>query len=359
MPLRLLLAAALAGCGSDEAPDPQPSQRSQPAPALYRESRREAERFSGAGAVAPGSPGRLEFAATTVDFGEVFQGGEATREVPFRNSAAVPIRILEVRSTCGCAAAVPDADVIPPGGAGRIRVTFRPEDRRGVVHSLVMIRTDHAPYPTVTLTVKGVARPVYVLEPAIVDLGEVPRGAEIVREFRIRDATGKPFEVTALTTSRPDVTAEATAAGPAAEHRIRVTARMGGWSGPFLGTVTVRTDREGGPLPTVMIQGTVRGDVEVAPASLFLGGVRKGGRFAPGTVTVTGRLPFTIEGVETGDPAVRATVRPGELDGTYSVQNPTARDPPPRRFERTVRIRTSVPGPPLVVTVSGVVTEAK
>ncbi len=342
-PLLAVAALLAAGCGPDGgggSPPPEPVRKStaaHPAPA-------------GSG---------LVFESLQVDFGGVFQGAEATRDVPFRNAAGVPIRILEVRPTCGCTAGVPDVRDIPPGGEGKIRVTFRPENRRGTVHAMILIRTDFPSQPAVSLSVTALARPVFDVVPPVLELGEMPRGAEIVREFTVREAAGKPFAATAVATLRSDVRAELLTTGPAVEHRIRMTARTGESSGPFLGTVTVTTDRAGVPPPEVMFQGTVRGDVEAAPLSLFLGSVRKGGRFAPGTVAVTGRLPFTIENVETGDPAVRATIRTGSTDRSYSIEIAVEGDLVPGRFERTVQIRTSAPGPPLEVTVSGVVTEAK
>lgn len=60
----------------------------------------------------------------------------------FENTGDAPVRITEVRSSCGCTAAALDRDVIPPGEAGRIRANFHVGSRQGRNHVAIHVSTD-------------------------------------------------------------------------------------------------------------------------------------------------------------------------------------------------------------------------
>ncbi len=47
------------------------------------------------------------------------------------NPGAVPIRVIDVRSGCGCTVTGLDADVIPPGGKATLHAIFHVGERRG------------------------------------------------------------------------------------------------------------------------------------------------------------------------------------------------------------------------------------
>ena len=68
--------------------------------------------------------------------------GRATAQFTFKNTGADPIRILGARTTCGCTAAVADSHPIPPGGTGKIDVTFKTLNRRGLYGEPIVVDTD-------------------------------------------------------------------------------------------------------------------------------------------------------------------------------------------------------------------------
>jgi len=66
----------------------------------------------------------------------------------FRNSAAIPVRIISAASSCDCLRVFTPENVIEPGATGEIRGQFDAEGKSGVVQRSITIRSDDATEPT-------------------------------------------------------------------------------------------------------------------------------------------------------------------------------------------------------------------
>lgn len=66
----------------------------------------------------------IEWDFTEHNFGDIAKGKPATVEFSFKNPGMIPLVITNVKSSCGCT--VPDypKEPIPPGGEGKIVVTY-------------------------------------------------------------------------------------------------------------------------------------------------------------------------------------------------------------------------------------------
>jgi Protein of unknown function (DUF1573) len=82
----------------------------------------------GAVVLAQAAKPRAVFKETSHDFGKVKQGDAVSHEFVFKNAGGALLVIDRVDVTCGCTAAVVSDKTIPPGGEGKIKMTF---DSRG------------------------------------------------------------------------------------------------------------------------------------------------------------------------------------------------------------------------------------
>lgn len=67
---------------------------------------------------------------------------DVSAEFAFENTGGGPVRISEVRSSCGCTAAVVERDLILPGSTGRIRADFHVGSRQGRNNVSIHVTTD-------------------------------------------------------------------------------------------------------------------------------------------------------------------------------------------------------------------------
>jgi hypothetical protein len=87
---------------------------------------------------------RAVFQETTHDFGKVKQGDALTWEFVFTNKGDAPLLIKEVRTSCGCTAALASADKIAPGGEGRIKTTFNSAGYQGRITKYIFLVSNDA-----------------------------------------------------------------------------------------------------------------------------------------------------------------------------------------------------------------------
>jgi hypothetical protein len=87
--------------------------------------------FGSVGLMAAEKQPALKFNEIKWDFGQIKQGKILTHVFKFQNEGDAPLLIHNVRTSCGCAAALISSREIPPGKSGEIKVTFNTKGYEG------------------------------------------------------------------------------------------------------------------------------------------------------------------------------------------------------------------------------------
>lgn len=150
----------------------------------------------------------LAFDEAAADFGTVDQGTENTKVFVYRNKGNQLLRISDVISSCGCTVVQPSPKELPPGGVGRLSVTFKSGSFSGPVHKTLTVRSNDPTAPSLVLGVNATVRTLFVLEPKVVALGEIERGRVGVQELVIKPVGPEAFAIQRITTTHPELRAE-------------------------------------------------------------------------------------------------------------------------------------------------------
>jgi hypothetical protein len=97
---------------------------------------------------------QIKFEKKTHDFGKIIQGEIVKHNFTFTNEGEMSLLITNVRSTCGCTVGEYPKKPIPPGGEGKIEVTFNSHRRKGMQKKSITITTNSVPNTT-TLNIKA------------------------------------------------------------------------------------------------------------------------------------------------------------------------------------------------------------
>ncbi len=102
---------------------------------------------------------------------------EAVANFKYENKGSKPVRINNVRSSCGCTVASLKKNEVAPGEKGEVTATFKIGGRTGVQQKTVTVETDDAAQPVTNLVLKAVIEPAVVLQPVMVywESGEAPK----------------------------------------------------------------------------------------------------------------------------------------------------------------------------------------
>jgi hypothetical protein len=316
----------------------------------------------------------IAFDDAVVDFGTVDQGTESTSAFLYRNKGTQMLRIGDVTSSCGCAVAQPEPRDVPPGGVGILKLSFKSGSFSGPIHKTITVRSNDPVAPTITLGVKATVRTLFVVEPKVVNFGEIDRGKQARQEVTLKPATQEAFTLQQITTTHPELKAQLVSGHQEAQKaqrgqepiKLLFTVDANRNYGPFTFAARVYMARPAvgagkaaaKPLEfTIPVTGTVAGSVRVKPDSLFLGSIPQGQTFRPQKVMLSSRngKPVEIRSVDTGYQGLKAEVKPLKPGFEYEVALTNVAPLPMGFIQRTMQIVTSESAVPIEVKLSGVV----
>ena len=102
---------------------------------------------------------------------------EAVANFKYQNKGGKPIRINNVRSSCGCTVASLKKNEVAPGEKGEVTATFKIGGRTGLQQKTVTVETDDPDAPTTNLLLKAVIEQALEIQPVMVywENGEAPK----------------------------------------------------------------------------------------------------------------------------------------------------------------------------------------
>jgi hypothetical protein len=99
------------------------------------------------------------------DFGTVTDGDKLTHVFTVTNTGTAPLAIDQVRTSCGCTAAVLKTKEIPVGGTGQIEVSFDTTGRPGPNKKTITVTSNDKSKPSATLEIKANVEQLLGFEP--------------------------------------------------------------------------------------------------------------------------------------------------------------------------------------------------
>lgn len=96
----------------------------------------------------------IKFDESAYDFGVIGLDAKPNHVFKFINDGQKELVIADVKSSCGCTAALLSQRNIPPGGDGEIKVTFDPRGYRGKIKKTVSVYSNDPNRSVVQLAIK-------------------------------------------------------------------------------------------------------------------------------------------------------------------------------------------------------------
>ena len=95
----------------------------------------------------------LDFSETQYDFGTIEEGKVVEHTFKFQNSGKATLNISDIKTSCGCTAALVSNDKIGPGEVGTLKVELDTKNRKGKMSRTITITSNDPKEPTKILTV--------------------------------------------------------------------------------------------------------------------------------------------------------------------------------------------------------------
>lgn len=96
---------------------------------------------------------KIFFNETQHDFGKVKEGGKVEYTFTFENKGTESLQIKDVKTSCGCTAAVVSESTLKPGQTGSIKVEFDTKNRSGRNSKTITVVSNDLKEPNKLLTI--------------------------------------------------------------------------------------------------------------------------------------------------------------------------------------------------------------
>lgn len=95
----------------------------------------------------------LNFTETQHDFGKITEGEVVKHTFKFQNNGKATLKISDIKTSCGCAAALVSNEKIEPGEEGTLKVELDTKNRQGKMSRTITVTSNDPKEPTKILTV--------------------------------------------------------------------------------------------------------------------------------------------------------------------------------------------------------------
>jgi hypothetical protein len=137
---------------------------------------------------------KIQLDEEVFNFGSVKQGTKVLHEFTFKNLGDADLVITDVKTSCGCTAAVTSARTIAPGGEGTLKVSFNSSGRSGSQNKSITLVSNDPENPRLMVRLSGKVdrgdQPQIRIEPKDLDIGVIDPGGSKSSEVTITN-TGK------------------------------------------------------------------------------------------------------------------------------------------------------------------------
>ena len=164
---------------------------------------------------------------------------EIAADFPFRNSGTAPVKIVAVKTCCGCVNASADRTTYAPGETGRVHAVLAVEQRQGPQEKRIMVTTDDPKEPEVTLVLKAHLTETIKLSTNWVTWKR-EGGDRLSKSIHVELALG--FLGRALRLIEPDPSFHATLKQGKSKRQCKLTIEPKDTSAPFLKTLKLVSD---------------------------------------------------------------------------------------------------------------------
>lgn len=302
---------------------------------------------------------------TTHDFGSMQQGSKKNHSFVFKNIGTAPMELKVAGSSCRCTIGTLKDSVLEPGEETAVELEWKATGVLDQFSQTATIITSDPDHRNVLLTVRGIVARTIIIEPSVINLGDVPVGqgakqsafvfgyGEVPLEVKKvvwadeRTVKNVDIEVVPIEVDLEKFPQHARAKGAA---RIDVTLKSGMALGPLSSRLVVDTNIENVTDVDVSVSGTVVGEIQFLPNPSFTpeNSVLDFGRVRQDT-GATRKMFLSVQGdhrdtlkLEVGEvvPAASLTVTIGEPvrqqhRTIYPITCTVPEDAPPAMFPGT------------------------
>ncbi|TVM00276.1 MAG: hypothetical protein CV087_15025 [Candidatus Brocadia sp. WS118] len=218
---------------------------------------------------------KIVFEEQTYNFGKIYIGEIVEHGFKFENQGSGELIVNNVKSSCGCTAALVSKSHLLKDEAGEIQVKFNPGRYVGKVSKSVTVNSNDPKSSSVKLTITGEVIEEISVNPRQINFGIVKKGDSCTRNVEIKTIPELKIEIKKVESPNPYIAITENKTDLNSTRRFEVTLRNYDYVGKLSGIIFIYTSSSKQERLDIPFSGEIIGDITIYPEIISFGKVKK------------------------------------------------------------------------------------
>ncbi|GJQ23629.1 MAG: hypothetical protein HBSAPP01_14190 [Candidatus Brocadia sapporoensis] len=259
---------------------------------------------------------KIVFEEEIFNFGKIYIGEVVEYGFKFKNLGSGELIINNVKSSCGCTAALVSKNHLQKNETGEVKVKFNPGRYVGKVSKSVVVNSNDPKCSAVKLTITGEVIEEVSINPKQINFGIIRKGDSCTRNIEIKTIPELKIEIKKVESPNPYISIKEDKKNVNDLFHYQVTVSNYDYIGKFNGIIFVYTSSSKQERLDIPFSGEVIGDITIYPEIVSFGKVTKDQNVNKTVILNFVNKEVKIEKIE---------VFPNMINYTMSELNPTSK----------------------------------
>ncbi|GAB60857.1 MAG: DUF1573 domain-containing protein [Candidatus Jettenia sp.] len=218
---------------------------------------------------------KIIFEEQVYDFGKIYIGENIKHGFKFKNIGSGELIIKNVKSSCGCTAALVSKDKLLNNEEGEVEIKFNPGHYVGKTTKSVVVNSNDPENPQYKLTITGEIIEEVIVNQKLVNFGIIKKGDTCTRSFEVKTIPELKTEIKKVESPNPYITITQNKINDN-HYSYQVVMNKYDYIGRFTGIIFIYTNSSKQERIDIPFFGEIVGDVTFYPDVLSFGYIQKG-----------------------------------------------------------------------------------
>ncbi|MBN2288895.1 MAG: DUF1573 domain-containing protein [Candidatus Glassbacteria bacterium] len=191
---------------------------------------------------AQGTPS-IEVDKKELDLGVIYRGGSAEGDFVIRNVGSDTLAIKNVRSSCGCTAAIVDKNNLGPNEQTKLKARFSSGNYKGTVSKKIFVYSNDPQNAIIALEVKAEVKVDLDVSPMMIYFSGLKAGDRVSRLISLKNVSDSTITIQEISSTVPDIKIDLSKMkiAPGEESSLRLVVDKLEKDTKLTGSLTIRT----------------------------------------------------------------------------------------------------------------------
>lgn len=259
---------------------------------------------------------KIVFEEQTYNFGKIYIGEIVEHGFKFKNQGSAELLVKNVKSSCGCTAALVSKSHLLKDETGEVQVKFNPGRYVGMVSKSVTVNSNDPESSSVKLTIAGEVIEEVSVNPRLLSFGIIRKGDSSTRSVEVKTIPELKIKVKKVESPNPYISFTDNKTDKDGTNRFQVTFSNYEYIGKFTGVIFIYTSSNRQERLDIPFSGEVIGDITFYPEIVSFGRITQEQDANKSVILNIVNNDVKIEKIE---------VDPGTMNYTISELNNTSK----------------------------------